>query len=118
MIGLFWALLDGDAPLLLEEPELSLHSEIVARLPGLFYRMQRKRRRQVFVTTHSGDLLSEKGISGDEVVVLTPNAEGTIAILGEDDPEVRNLLRSGLSVADAVLPRTAPSGLGQLDLFR
>src|SRR6185312_11418750 len=60
LIGLFWALLDGDAPLLLEEPELSLHSAIVSRLPGLFAALQRKRKRQIFVSTHSADLLSEK----------------------------------------------------------
>lgn len=36
LIGLFWSLLDGDSPLLLEEPELSLHSEIVSKLPGIF----------------------------------------------------------------------------------
>ena len=36
LIGLFWTLLEGDAPLLLEEPELSLHSGIISKLPGLF----------------------------------------------------------------------------------
>src|SRR6266498_1385580 len=36
LIGLLWSLLEGEAPLLLEEPELSLHSGIVARLPALF----------------------------------------------------------------------------------
>ena len=40
LIGLFWTLLDGDAPLLLEEPELSLHTAIVKKLPTLFYRMR------------------------------------------------------------------------------
>ncbi len=76
MIGLFWSLLEGESPLLLEEPELSLHSGIVSKLPGLFDRVQRRRRRQIFVSTHSWDLLSEKGIGGDEVVMLTPDPEG------------------------------------------
>jgi predicted ATPase len=60
LIGLFWSLLEGEAPLLLEEPELSLHSAIVSKLPGLFYRLQRKRKRQIFVSTHSLEMLSEK----------------------------------------------------------
>ena len=77
LIGLFWSLLDGDAPLLLEEPELSLHSGIVKKLPALFARLQRKRSRQLFVSTHSWDLLSEKGIGGEEVLMLTPGPEGT-----------------------------------------
>src|SRR5215813_5518090 len=42
LIGLFWTLLEGDAPLLLEEPELSLNSGIVAKLPALFFRLQRR----------------------------------------------------------------------------
>jgi hypothetical protein len=53
LIGLFWSLLEGDSPVLLEEPELSLHSAIVSRLPALLFRLQRKRKRQVFVSTHS-----------------------------------------------------------------
>lgn len=117
LIGLFWALLDGDAPLLLEEPELSLHSAIVNKLPGLFASLQRKRKRQIFVTTHSADLLSEKGIGGEEVVMLSPDPEGTKAELASSIKDVRTLLEAGLSIADVVLPRTKPLGLNQLDLF-
>lgn len=117
LIGLFWSLLEGDAPLLLEEPELSLHSGIVAKLPALFYRLQRKRRRQIFVSTHSGDLLSDKSISGEEVVILQPDKEGTVAEVASSTDQVRDLLNAGLSVADVVLPKTAPTNLSQLDLF-
>ncbi len=117
LIGLFWSLMEGEAPLLLEEPELSLHSEIVAKLPPLFYRLQRKRRRQIFVSTHSGDMLSQKSIGGEEVIILRPDKEGTVVEVASSIDEVRNLLEAGLSVADVVLPRTRPAGLGQLDLF-
>lgn len=117
LIGLFWSLLEGDAPLLLEEPELSLHAGIVSKLPGLFYRMQRKRKRQIFVSTHSWDLLSQKGIGGEEVVLLTPGPEGTKAELVSSIAEVRHLLDAGISIADAALPRTVPADLNQLDLF-
>jgi len=117
LIGLFWSLLEGDAPLLLEEPELSLHSGIVAKLPALFYRLQRKRRRQIFVSTHSGDLLSDKSIGGEEVVILKPDKEGTVAEVASSTTQVRDLLSAGLSIADVVLPQTAPTNLSQLDLF-
>lgn len=117
LIGLFWSLLEGDAPLLLEEPELSLHAEIVKRLPGLFARLQRKRRRQIFVSTHSWDLLSEKGIGGEEVLMLTPSKDGTSIVLASADKDVRTLLDAGLSVADATIPKTTPPELKQLDLF-
>jgi predicted ATPase len=118
LIGLFWSLLDGDAPLLLEEPELSLHSGIVKRLPALFSRLQRKRNRQLFISTHSWDLLSEKGIGGEEVLMLTPGTEGTDVRLSSTVDEVRDLLDAGLSIADAALPRTTPTNLGQLELFQ
>ena len=108
LIGLFWSLLEGDAPLLLEEPELSLHSEIVKRLPALFARLQRRSKRQLFISTHSWDLLSEKGIGGEEVVMLTPGQDGTNARLASSVEEVHDLLEAGLSIADAALPRTIP----------
>lgn len=117
LIGLFWSLLEGDAPLLLEEPELSLHSAIVARLPALIARLQRKRRRQVFVTTHSVEMLSEKSIGGEEVVILTPSVEGTNVQVASSVEDIRQLLDAGLSVGDAVLPRTRPAELDQLSLF-
>jgi len=61
LIGLLWALLDSDALLLLEEPELSLNTGIVSQLAALIYRMQGQNKRQVFVSTHSESLLSDQG---------------------------------------------------------
>jgi predicted ATPase len=116
LIGLFWSLLDGDAPLLLEEPELSLHSAIVSKLPGIFHRLQRRRPRQLFVSTHSGDLLSDKGIGGEEVILIRPGPEGSQAELASSTREIADLLEGGLSVADVVLPRTAPTNVNQLNL--
>ena len=117
LIGLFWSLLEGEAPLLLEEPELSLHSAIVTKLPALFHRLQSRRKRQIFVSTHSSELLSQKSIGGEEVIVLRPDKEGTVVEPASSVSEVRDLLESGLSIADVVVPRTAPVNLGQLDLF-
>lgn len=112
------SLLLRDAPLLLEEPELSLHSEIVKRLPALFARLQRQTKRQLFISTHNWDLLSEKSIGGEEVVMLTPGQEGTNAQLASSSTEVRTLLEAGLSIADAALPSSIPPQLSQLDLFQ
>ncbi len=118
LIGLFWSLLEGDAPLLLEEPELSLHAAIVSKLPSLFHRLQRRRSRQLFVSTHSGDLLSDKGIGGEEVILIRPGPEGSQAELASSTREIVDLLKGGLSVADVVLPRTAPANVNQLSLDR
>ena len=117
LIGLLWSLLDGDSLLLLEEPELSLNSGIIRKLPALMYRIQRQKRRQIMISTHSSDLLSDPGINGDEVLLLTPSEEGTRVELASSVQEIKDLLEGGLSIADAALPRTVPQGIGQLDLF-
>jgi predicted ATPase len=117
LLGLLWVLLDGTAPVLLEEPELSLHTAIIRFIPQIFALLGRKSGRQVVVTTHSADLLSDPGIAGEEVVQLTPSTEGTVATLASSKREVRALLAAGMTVAEAVLPRTAPPNAAQLSLF-
>ena len=117
LIGLFWSLLDGDSPLLLEEPELSLHSALVGQLPALFSRLQARRKRQLVVSTHSWDMLSDRGIGGEEVILLLPDPEGTKVVNAASLPEVQDALQGGVSVADVALPRTKPPALVSLNLF-
>ena len=108
LIALLWSLLESDALLLLEEPELSLNSAIVRTLPAIIYRLQTIKDRQVILSTHSIDLLSDKGIGGEEVLMLTPKAEGTEVQVASSIQEVKSLLESGFTVGEAVLPRTEP----------
>jgi predicted ATPase len=118
LIGLLWSLLESSSLLLLEEPELSLNTGIVKKLPALMYRIQKQRQRQVMVSTHSPDLLSDPGIAGEEVLLLTPSEEGTRIELASSVQEIKDLLEGGLSIADAAVPRTSPESLSQLDLFQ
>jgi predicted ATPase len=109
LIGLLWSLLDADSLLLLEEPELSLHPAIVRKLAPMIYRLQRHNKRQVILSTHSPDLLSDKGIGPEEVLMLKPTKEGTEVLLASSQKVISDLLvEGGLSVADAILPITAP----------
>lgn len=117
LIGLLWSLLEGDSLLLLEEPELSLNSGIVSQLAPLIHRLQRIRKRQVLVSTHSESLLTERGIDGREVLLLTPSPEGTTVTVASDVAEVRALLAAGMTVGEAVLPRTRPTSPTQLSLL-
>ncbi|WP_424356546.1 AAA family ATPase [Methanocella sp. MCL-LM] len=107
MIGLFWSLLEPrQAPLLLEEPELSLNNAVVQQLPELIYKIekQKKVKGQVFISTHSYSLLTEYSIGSDEVVILTPEKEATKVEIASDKDEVKQLLDSGFNVAEAVYP--------------
>lgn len=117
LIGLLWSLLESDSLLLLEEPELSLNAAIVSKLPPLMYRLQGQKKRQIILSTHSADLLLDEGIGGEEVLILKPDKENTKVELASSIPEVRDLLEGGLSIADAVLPRTAPAEVTQLSKF-
>ena len=117
LLGLLWALLESESVLLLEEPELSLNAGIVSQLAALISRMQRSRRRQVFVSTHSDALLTEQGIDGREVLLLTPAKEGTTVKIASDIDEVRVLLEAGLTVSEAVLSRAKPENTEQLSFL-
>ena len=117
LLGLLWSLLESDSVLLLEEPELSLNAGIVSQLAPFISRMQRSRRPQVFVSTHSDALLTEKGIDGGEVLLLTPAREGTAVKIASDIDEVQTLLEAGFTVGEVVLPRTRPEHAEQLSFF-
>jgi hypothetical protein len=114
---LLWAALDGLGPLLLEEPELSLHPDVVRFIPQMFARIQRRSGRQVLISTHSSDLLRDEGIGLDEVLLLEPSGEGTSVRVSKDLSEIVALLAGGVSLADAVIPRTRPQKVDQLALF-
>jgi predicted ATPase len=102
----------------LEEPELSLHAGIVAKLPAMIWRLQRAKRRQVFLSSHSAELFGDRGIKPTEVALLRPHgSEGTVVQLAADMRDLRLLLEGGMTVADAVLPITAPRKIEQLLLF-
>ena len=111
LMALVWSLLDGDAPLLLEEPELSLHAGIVEQLSSLLYRAQKRRNRQVLLSTHSADLLRDDGIGGEEVLLLEPGAEGTEVSVSSSLQDIQAVLATGASVGEAVISRTRPAGL-------
>ncbi len=117
LLGLLWAILDGTGPLLLEEPELSLHPEVVRFIPQMFARIQRRFGRQILVSTQSTDLLRDEGIGLDEVLLLQPGTEGTSVRLASEFAEIEALLEGGVSLAEAVLPRTRPEEVQQLALF-
>ena len=115
LLTLLWSVFDAKGPLLLEEPELSLHEEIIRQLPGIFARLNQTRKkgvRQIFITTHAEAMLSMPGIGANEVLRLEPGVEGTV-IRTADEQDVK-LIGEGLSVAEVLMPKTRPALIGQL----
>ncbi len=117
LIGLLWSVASGAGPLLMEEPELSLHPGLVRYLPGMFARMQSQSGRQVIVSTHSEALLADQGVGADEVLIVRPAAEGSQIASAHQMKAMKILLESGWSMADVVFPESAPEGAQQLALF-
>ncbi len=117
LLGLLWALLESESVLLLEEPELSLNAGIVSQLAALISKMQRMQRQQVFISTHSDALLTETGIDGREVLLLTPAKEGTAVKIASDIDEVRTLLEAGFTAGEVVFSKTRPEHAKQLSLL-
>jgi predicted ATPase len=117
LLGLLWAVLDGTGPLLLEEPELSLHPGVVRYIPPMLSRMQARAGRQIIMSTQSTDLLHDPGIGLNEVFLLTPGGEGTKIEPASTSSEIQALLNDGLSMGDAVMPKTRPERAEQLSLF-
>lgn len=117
LLGLLWSLGDKAGPLLLEEPELSLHDAVVAQIPAMLATMQRLSGRQVLVTTHSQALLSDLGIGTGEVHLLLSTDNGTEVHTASEYTQINELYNSGLSVGDAALPLIKPEHVEQLSLF-
>jgi hypothetical protein len=115
LIGLLWAhLVSPSGPLILEEPELSLHPEVVRYLPQMLARMQNRRGQQILLSTHSPDLLRDEGIGLDEVLLFIPTEEGTVVRPASSFEEIVALLEGGVDLPDAVLPSTRPAAADQL----
>lgn len=119
LLALLWSLLENKGPLLLEEPELSLHDEVVRQLPDMFSRLTRNRKgpgRQVIVSTHSEVMLHDPGIGPGEVLRLAPTQNGT-DILPPDQEEAELMRVSGLTAADVLLSKTRAPEFRQLSFL-
>ena len=116
LLGLLWSLAEQGGPLLLEEPELSLHDALVSRLAPIMARMNRKTGRQVLVTTHSVALLRDRGIDLREIHLLDPGEEGTVVRSAAELDDVTALIEQGFSPGEAIMPRAAARDVHQLSL--
>jgi predicted ATPase len=114
LIGVLWAIGQGTAPLLLEEPELSLHREVIRQLPRLFVRAAHRSGRQVIVTTNAEEMLDDEGIDPSEVVLLQPTARQTAVLLGSEIPPFVGAAEAGVSLGQLVTGFTRPEGVEKL----
>lgn len=117
LMGLLWAMMEETGLMLIEEPELSLHPEIIRKIPQLLVRAQTTNGRQILISTHSPEILYDEGIGLEEILLFIPTDDGTFVSPASSDDQAKLLLESGLPLADVVLPRTAPTTAGQLNFL-
>ncbi|NIE71941.1 ATP-binding protein [Pantoea sp. Acro-807] len=113
LIGLMWSLLEKRQLLLLEEPELSLNSEIVRYIPGIIENTLKgaRNQKQIIISTHSTPLLSND-IDGNDIVLFLASENGTTARTPSN--EELDAMRAGFSPAEIMLPLTAPHDIKKI----
>jgi predicted ATPase len=119
LIGLLWALQEGEGVLLLEEPELSLNDGIVERIPLMIDRVLRDRKkgafiRQVIISSHSEALVGQ--LSGNDLILLIEPGENGSTIRPASQAE-HDAMAHGLNPAEVLLPETRPKQLDRLGLL-
>lgn len=117
LLGLLWVLLDGSAPLILEEPELSLHAAVVAQIPRMIARLTRRSNRQILLSTHSEGLMAERGIDPSEVLILETTDEDTRVTPASQDPDIVAVAEAGEPIAELLVARTRPKDVAELSLL-
>ncbi|HEV7668405.1 MAG TPA: hypothetical protein VGS22_07770 [Thermoanaerobaculia bacterium] len=116
LIGVSWAIDQGTAPLLIEKPELLRRREFIRQLPRLFARASQRTGRQILVSTHSEEILADRGIDPSEIVILNPSENDTNVFLGSELPELIAAAKAGVRLGPLVTSFTKPQEIEQLSL--
>ena len=115
LLGLLWELAQPGDVLLLEEPELSLHSALVQQLPRVLSRVTRNK--QVIFSSHSQELVSDKGVDPSEVVLLRPSGNGTEVSVASRIAEVVEVAEADGNIGPVITGYTRPDNAEQLSLY-
>jgi predicted ATPase len=117
VIGLLWEILDGTGPLLLEEPELSLHAAAVAKLPSLFS-LANEKGRQIIVSTHAFSMFREVGFAAEELVLIRAatgkSARASEVVMGSKVRPIVDHLKHQLPLEPVLEAHTAPPAPNKL----
>ena len=122
LIGLLWMIQEKSrnkkgCVILLEEPDMSLHTAVVRWLPTILHRAARGNHSQFILSTHSTEMLEDPGLGLDEVLVLKPGDDGTTALPATKIRHVESLRDTDFNLAEILNPETAPANIDLLTAF-
>ncbi|USU10915.1 hypothetical protein NF701_10075 [Sphingomonadaceae bacterium OTU29THOMA1] len=88
----------------------------MSEISAMMHNIQRtsKKRRQIFISSHSEALLSNQGIDASGVLLVEQTETGS-TIRGIN-PREYDAIKDGFSIAEIVLPSTRPPSAKQLSL--
>ena len=85
-------------------------------LPNILHNMNREKKRQIILTTHSTDMLCDIGIDGREVLYITPGKDGSIIRSMYSNDGMREVLKAGVMPGEIApfrdMSAPIPFGLG------
>ena len=116
LLGLIWSLQEHGGPLLLEEPELSLNPGVIEQLAPLISRATRRSKRQVLITSHSQDLLSNN-VRPEETFLLVPGPEGTDIQSSSAAEDIRIEVEAGIPLGEILLAKSRAKEVEKLPLL-
>ena len=108
LLGLLWTLIatpgEKSSVLLLEEPELSLHSALVSELPSVLAEARRSSKGsvQIFLSSHATEVVDDGTVNEDEVLVLLPGEDGTKGSLLSDCEGIEDYLDAGVPFSEII----------------
>jgi len=114
LVGVLWAIDTGTTPLLLEEPELSLHRDVVRQLPRLFGQAAARTGRQIIVSTHAEEMFSDTGIDSSEVILLEPSEHETKVVPGTQKAEIQAAVENRIPLGPIITGLTKPPEIERL----
>ena len=117
LVGLLWYLSAGDAPLLLEEPELSLHPAAVRQIPRILGGIVSESRRQIIMSTHSPELMGDRGVDPSEILLLRTTSGGTTVTIGSAEPSLVEAAKADLPLGPYLEGLTRPADILKLAAF-
>ncbi len=120
LLGLLWTLASTPAEkssvLLLEEPELSLHSELVSELPDVLAEARKnvKGQVQIILSSHAAEVVDDDTVGLDEVLVLIPGKDGTKGSLLSDREDIEEYVDIDLPFSEIISVIMSPEGTPSL----